>query len=469
MAMLRSDSRFLGGLVLATSLAALVAAARSDTGEEDSEPPTRTSNGPNAVERVSQDAIYRIEGQSSGDFFGVAVAGGGDVNGDSTPDFIVGAYNYVQQSPYLALAGQDKPTSGYVQVFSGSSGNALHIFHGKSEDCAFGISVANAGDTDKDGHSDILVGSPFMSAKALISPLGLQKPGEVYVYSGADGSVLTILKDPKAGSSFGRSVAGVGDINGDGHADIAVGSRASSSGDGAVLIYSGKDWTTLYRLKSNAIHSDAGAAVASAGDVNADGVPDILIGDSSADGEARNMGVARVFSGASGDVLHTWRGKAAFCSLGSAVAGLGDLNGDGHSDLLVCAKGLDRVGSNAGGAFVYSGKDGTELFSIDGPGEHFEFGIQCCVLGDVSGDGIPDFVVAAAGDGRARVYSGANGDLLFHAAGMAVASAGDITGDGKEELVTGVSTSEPGAEESKPGVVSVFSVAEHTTSREERR
>lgn len=402
--------------------------------------------------------VRRIEGRRPADYFGVALAGGGDVDHDGMADCIVGAYDYTQSLPFLSE--RRDPLPGRVSVFSGRDGTLLLDLESPSKSCMFGLAVADLGDANGDGHADILVGSP-----ALPSPSDLgnrrRRPGRAFVYSGSDGSVLTSIVDQDGVGSFGWSVAGIGDVNGDGHADLAV------SADTFVSVHSGEDGSQLFRVELDDGNPLSGPTLLGrAGDVDGDGVPDLVLGRPYADGGARDAGEARLVSGKTGAILRSWQPDEMHGLFGSAVCGVGDLNEDGHGEILIGATGLDRSGLHAGGAFVYSGKDGAELFRIDGPRAGLELGVSCAALGDVSGDGIPDFALGAAREGsgpfvpgRVRVYSGQDASLLFEVEGITAAAVGDVTGDGRAELATGVPDPGAGKGEKTPGLVRVWSLA----------
>ena len=209
--------------------------------------------------------------------------------------------------------------------------------------------MAGAGDVNGDGAPDLLVAN-------IVS--------DVLVFSGADGSVLRTLDGPPSSDGFGEAVAGIGDVNGDGAADLLVGaSRARVGGEslqGRAFVFSGADASLLRTLDLPIPERFArlGSAVAGAGDVNGDGVPDILVGAPGHDvpGGELDQGQALVFSGADGSVLRTLDdpNPQSSANLGEVVAGIGDVDGDGAPDFLVGAPGHD-VGGNVGQgrAFVF--------------------------------------------------------------------------------------------------------------------
>ena len=433
--------------------------------------PLHTLNNPGAPSRAE---------------FGYAVAGAGDVNGDGVPDLLVGAPG--QNVGVIIEQGQ-------AFVFSGADGSRLHTLNDPTPQrmARFGSDVAGVGDVNGDGVPDLLVGAPRQDVGVII------EQGQAFVFSGADGSLLHTLNDPNPqaageffeGPEFGKAVAGVGDVNGDGVPDLLVGAPGQHVGgnsvQGQAFVFSGADGSLLHTLDDPTPQALArfGSDVAGVGDVNGDGVPDLLVGAVLKDvagviqGQPlvfTNQGQAFVFSGADGSLLHTLDDPTpqALARFGSDVAGVGDVNGDGVPDLLVGAvlkdvagviQGQPLVFTNQGQAFVFSGADGSLLHTLDDPTQQeadvssggftmgAQFGKDVAGVGDVNGDGVPDLLVGAvwqkvegnALQGRAFVFSGADGSLLhtldtpnpevWAFFGYGAAGVGDVNGDGVPDLL----------------------------------
>ncbi len=211
--------------------------------------------------------------------------------------------------------------------------------------------------------------------------------------------------------------------------------------------------TLLYSLSGSPPAQIFGSPVARAGDVDGDGLPDLLIGIPGHDGVGTDAGAAEARRGFDGALLHTWLGEAALDEFGSAVAAAGDVDGDGQDDVLVGAARNDTLFSNGGRAYLMSGASGVPLLVLeaDGNGDD-EFGVGLAGIGDVTGDGVPDLAIGAHHDdvmggnsGSVRVCSGADGSTWLMVAGLepiddlghAVDACGDINLDGVPDFIAG--------------------------------
>ena len=408
------------------------------------------------VAGAAQTTLYTFHGVGSIDKFGYNVTTCGDVDGDGRSDFIYSA-------PFLDIDG--RLNNGIVRVHSGATGAVLQEYHGPEDGDEFGYSVDGIGDVDGDGHADYVITRLVLATRYA---------GEARVYSGATGSLVRVVHGGSAYDYFGISAAGVGDVDGDGYDDFAVsapGKDDNGSSSGEVRVFSGHSGVELYDWDGDAGGDQFGWWVAGVGDVDADGVPDIACGAPTASLPGRSeCGLVRVFSGRTGAVLHDFHGDASGDRLGWCISAAGDLNHDGFADLIAGAYLANDNGTDSGMARVYSGADGSTLFSFLGDAAGDQFGWSVRKAGDVDGDGWDDLLVGArfndqAGTdaGMARLFSGQTGAVMHtflgHDAGdqmgFSVGSAGDVDGDGYFDVILGAAFDDTFGTDS--GVVRVVS------------
>lgn len=311
----------------------------------------------------------------------------------------------------------------------------LHLDGDQAKDW-FGHSVRPAGDVDGDGILDLIVGASQNQINAH-SPF----PGYARVYSGADLSVLhTFLGDGTEWTDgpddhLGASVDGAGDVNGDGYDDLIVGAYKDDNfgrqNAGMVRVYSGLTGEVLYQLNGEIEGDRMGISVRRLGDLNDDGRPELLVGIYKVDLVAWNGGSVRVIDGATGDRIYEVYSDVSGAALGWVVAPLGDVNGDGKPDFISGAPQWPQ--EETGFARVFSGADGSLIHEVQGDNLYDLFGWCVAGVGDIDGDDVPDFAVGATqnnlttttGPGYVRLFSGATGDELLTLSGD---SLGDMFG-----------------------------------------
>lgn len=267
-------------------------------------------------------------------------------------------------------------------------------------------------------------------------------------------SEAIVVHGPSAHARAGR-VTGLSDVDGDQVPDFAVGAYLDDLGgtdSGGVRVHSGRSGALLATIAGDASGDEFGVPLANAGDVDGDGCGDLVVGARLHDGNGADSGLARVVSGRSGATLLRIHGTGAGDQLGTAVAGVGDVDGDGRADLAVGAPRNDAGGANAGAVYVVRGSDGTLAWSRVGGNAGDGFGRAVANAGDVDGDGRLDVIVGApfadtgaTNGGAAYVFSGVDGALLREFAGAhdggsfgaAVASADDVDRDGFDDVIVG--------------------------------
>ena len=385
------------------------------------------------------------------------VAYAGDVNDDGLADFLMGApaYNSGNGRVWLYFGhASGTPTFGW----SATSGLGERL----------GTDVATAGDVNGDGRCDIILGTYF-SERVLV---GISDPVTTIN--------LTVINSPSvvAAARFGFSVGTMGDVTGDGYADIAVGAPRDSSGqweEGKVYLYRGHaggiSTTPLWQYQSNVRDAELGSDLSTAGDINGDGYADAIFGAKKYTNGQNFEGAAYAFYGYSGGLRSTpfWfaEGEASPGLFGGSLSCAGDVNGDGYSDIIVGASAFEEnVEFDEGKVAVWHGgpdMPSYQTYLTEANQEEAQYGAAVC-LGDFDGDGFSEHVVGAAlfdlGDvdqGQVWVYPGGPGSpstsptaiLTFQPRsdhfGAAVDNAHDVTGDGYDELIVGAPMSFDGA------------------------
>jgi len=304
---------------------------------------------------------------------------------------------------------------------------------------------AGVGDVNRDGYSDFAVGTTRANGDR----------GQVDIYSGRDGSVLFSAPGASADDRLGGVISAIGDVNFDGHADFAVAALGVFNNGldaGQVYVVSGQTGQVLWTVKGEGRNWRWGYNMAPAGDVNGDGAEDLIVGSYTAEPNFTFSGMARVYSGIDGEVLHEFAGATAWTNLGSGVSGAGDVNFDGYDDFIIGVESDDSTGDGRGSATVYSGLDASVLFRFDGV-DDFDF-LGASVAGgyDANGDGVPDFAIGAKYTdvladraGSVQVFSGVDGSELWridgefewNQIGDYVDFAGDMNGDGFDDVMVG--------------------------------
>jgi hypothetical protein len=479
-----------------------------------------SANGGNGSEGVI------INGISLGDRSGVSVSSAGDVNGDGFDDVLIGAFrdgpNGVDSGSSFVVFGQAGGFNASLQLSSLNGSNGFRI-NGIAAGDLSGRSVASAGDINGDGFDDLLIGA--FSA----SPNGAQS-GQAYVVYGKAGAFATSLElsalsgtdgfsidGLSAGDQLGFSVRGAGDVNADGLDDFILGaSLASPNGAASGTAYvvfgqaggfgSSFDLNTLSGSNGfviNGVSADdqLGISVNAAGDVNDDGIADVVVGAFQDDPNGADSGTAFVVFGATSGFAATLdpstlngtngfiiNGETSLDNAGRSVSSAGDFNGDGFADVLIGASAADGSAAASGSAYVVFGHGGVftsslnlsaltgaDGFKLNGIDAGDRAGLTVSAAGDVNGDGLDDLLVAAdrgnpngtrSGEtylvfGQSVVSASINLSALAGADGFvlngidaqdrsatSIRAAGDVDGDGFSDFIIGAFLADPNGGES---------------------
>ena len=455
---------------------------------------------------------FRIDGIDADDFSGFSVSGAGDVNGDGVDDVIVGAANADPDD--TSEAGESYVVFGKADSASidlGALGSGGFRIDGIDADDKAGFSVSGAGDVNGDGLDDVIVGAIGAD------PDDDSLAGESYVVFGkADSNPVELasletdqrgfrIDGIDANDFSGLSVSGAGDVNGDGLDDVIVGAYLADPGGNS---NAGESYVVFGKVDSASVNLDtlgtggfridgidasdfSGRSVSGAGDINGDGLDDVIVGAYGAgpNGNSRagesyvvfgKADSASIDLGVLGSGGFRIDGVDAEDFLGFSVSGAGDVNGDELDDVIVGAFGAGPDGNpRAGESYVVFGKAdsasidlgalGSGGFRIDGVNAEDYSGFSVSGAGDVNGDGLDDVIIGAFG-----AYSGGNStagesyvvfgkadsasiDLAtlgtggfridgidaFDRSGVTVSGAGDVNGDGLDDVVVGADRADP--------------------------
>lgn len=385
-------------------------------------------------------ADERFTGEAPGTSFGVSVATAGDVNGDGYSDIIVGAYTYLDSvgRAYIYYGGPTMDNIADVTL----NGNATFTF--------FGYSVSTAGDVNRDGYADVIVGMYNIHSI----------PGRAYIYFGGasmNNTADVTLTGEGASDLFGLSVSTAGDMNGDGYSDVIVGAEGYYFEYGKAYIYYGganMNNTADVMMGGSMEKENFGTPVSTAGDVNGDGYADVIIGGAGyfhKTGRAyifyggANLGVGSFNNNINADIKFT--GEDSLTYLGLSVSTAGDVNGDGYSDVIIAdykddSRALIYYGAPVmnNTADVILAGEGSLIYSVS-------------AAGDVNNDGYADVIAGASSDvngfkGRAIIFFGGtnmnntadvvmSGESIVDTYGGSVSTAGDVNGDGSADVIVG--------------------------------
>ncbi len=481
-------ARQLSAVVL--GVASLLAACGDATTEDLSQASAGISDSPpvdyGTVDLPESAILHHLTGGANGDWFGYAVCGLGDVNGDSVPDFAVGAH---QNQNYGDRPAPTAPP-GYINVYSGKDGSLLYVLHSSGSkqidgsDDHFGFAMSSIQDQDGDGVRDILAGAYLFDAEDGKDDTFDENTGGAFIFSGSSGKLLKTLHGVLWGDRYGYTLSGCADLDGDGREDLLIGVEKTDGeykNEGSLQVFAAGSYERLVIATGPGTEAHLACSLTRTGDVDGDQLPDIAGGAfmySPDKNEGREVGWAGVYSSKSGELLHSWSG-ARMDHLGFAVTWLDDVNGDGVGELVAGAQQSGWISDFTGPGYVrvYSCADGAALYELRGEHLGDQFGWCVATAADHDGDGLADLLVGAPAavtvnretmtDKRGQMYlfSGRDGAPLGAVRGLyendqfgvGIADIGDIDGDGVTDILVGACENNIG--QTRPGYAVVISGA----------
>ena len=335
--------------------------------------------------------LYRKVGKAN-ELFGWTVGPGGDVNGDGHHDFAIGGPGRNQM-----------PGSAYL--YSGKNGKLLRSWTGEKPGDRFGQDIRTVGDNDGDGAPDLLIGAPKHDKAG-------KDAGRAYLVSGKTGKNIHIFDGIAAGDEFGGG--GVAGYHDDKQKILVVSAvNAGPRQQGRVYAFDGKTFEPHFVIDALPRSQNLGWFLSIVGDVDADGYQDVYATDWHDSTTFRGAGRAVVCSGKDGTQIHSLHGTRPGEGYGIGMGNAGDVDKDGHDDLIVGAWLNAEVANQCGKIYIHSGKDGSVLGTLTGAIAGDVLGFDAVGIGDVNGDETPDFLVTSAYNahkgtkaGRTYVVSG---------------------------------------------------------------
>lgn len=401
-----------------------------------------------------------LNGEQENSLAGFSSSSAGDINSDGFSDVLVAA-------PYFSGAyKREGKVTLYLGSAQGVSATPAWILVGGREEAQLGTSVSTAGDVNKDGFADVIIGVPFS---------GQNFEGEALLFLGsASGLSQTpnwVARGTTGLEHLGASVAHAGDVNKDGFADVIVGAPGYSNGqlsEGRALVFLGSQTglapQATWNYEGNLASSLTGTSVNAAGDVNGDGFGDVIVGAPQYTQSYSSEGIVSVFLGSSAGLgsqpVWTFSGSQNWGQLGLSVATAGDVDRDGFGDVLVGHPGYGAIRPNGGRVLLFkgsaSGLSATPAWSLVGGVSDAQLGATVASAGDLNNDGFSDVILGVRGylsrgtrTGAAFIFLGSKagpptmadwtytGLTAPGAFGASASSAGDINGDGLPDIVVG--------------------------------
>lgn len=353
--------------------------------------------------------IGYLTGISANDSFGYTMASVRDYDSDGDDELLVGAYLRGTSD-----AGSAYLFRGHADIVSGTAAVADATFTSTSGGDYGGYSLADAGDFDADGRGDILV-SAYKRENGRVTDAGIAALFYSTNTTGSLGiptDYNVLLSGGAASGYLGFALDGVGDVDGDGADDFVAGAYGENSGAGAAYLVLGGATGAIASSDADGVVTGINASdrlgysVAGLGDTDGDGLSDWAVGADWADDDTADSGSVYIFSGAivgtvSASLADTrLTGEAPSDFAGRTLARAGDVNGDGRMDLLIAATANDTTATGAGAAYLFygpftSGSVTTANATFLGATTYDALGYALAGGGDVDGDGYDDFLIGS--------------------------------------------------------------------------
>jgi hypothetical protein len=393
------------------------------------------------VPATAQDKLYQVWGPGPWSNFGTSIAIVGDIDGDGGEDYWVGAPGALDAVGRL---------TGVAYLYSGKTGELRRSVDGPSPYAWYGTHVTAIGDVDGDGAKDVLIAAPqsqYVPYKSSWGPAN--GAGFVEIRSGVNGLLLRTHVGVTLGKGFGKSASDIGDVDGDGVSDYAIGAPRQFAGE--VRVYSGVDGAFLRdELPPTNFAAGWGFYLAPFVDLDGDGVPEHLVSSVPSLAQVSVFGVTCV-SGADGSVLWSaFKPSSSNSEFGYRTLAIDDKTGDGVPEIVVGAK---RANQYVGYVAWLDGVTGAELAMQLGDVKFETMGASLAWCGDLDGDGVGEVAVGSPSEGVPygfaargfRIWSEMGGphkfkvlaDVLHPLSFSTAMAVGDINGDGQTDMVVG--------------------------------
>lgn len=351
------------------------------------------------------EVLYTLGGRVDNERFSLSPAAVGDINGDGISEIVCNAPGQAN----------DDGTMGVCVLINGADGLVIREHPSPLVGVVFQRS-AEMGDVNGDGVPDYGAGA-----------WGVGMPGVVRVFSGSNGEVLLTIHGLTSNDQFGLGLAPLGDVNNDGHADIIIGApfhRTPTQPKGRVGVYSGVDGSELWAIEGSALHQAFGQSCFAVDDADSDGVRDVLVASPQMRPNFQNTGpgFVQIYSGVDGAPIGIpiVSPSASSVYFGAWIPSpIIDLDGDGVNEIILADQFDSAVGTQTGKAIVFDGATRTLMYEVVGSSAFQGMGATANA-GDIDGDGFDDLIAtswrspdgAPGLSGKLEIFGGLSRELL---------------------------------------------------------